>query len=600
MFDAVCHRRRRAHLPDTPAGGRPELVQEVTVRVEMADRLGEGRDIFAGKHHPLAAVTDDLLHAPGIADDGAHAEARRLQQGATQPFAARWHHEDVEGPRHPAGHRHMARHPQAAFPPWILGDPLDATIPPRADDGHDEIGKIEALQGGLQQDVDALDGPDIRDRAHDEGVGGDSDPITNRGAVLDFHGLGIDAVVDHMTRMTGDSGGDEAVGHGMRLACMRQHPRRKKRHVVAEIEPQGNRRDAAEGDDVGLPAHACRAEDGRGQGAGRKGVDEIGPMRGDDPAHREDRSWIEFLKPAQGHEASVGPSRRCVIGLMGHHQIVAPAEQFIDEQSRRVGEEDLHTDDSLQRGDRAGAVWIAERMAAGKGGAGIVSALRRPLGIPIFPSLRVAARFRPQPLLATMNLLREIKSFAHGFLIGRGIDIRRLRPDRRVLERQIFPWLLSMPMCRRVLFVGCAWYTQHYPRIFAEREFWTFECDPQLARFGGPRHVIDTCARVRDHFAASSLDAVICNGVYGYGLDDAVALDATLRGFAEVLQSGGLLVFGWNNVPGNDPLGLAERDGFPGFRRAVGGPFGGRRYEVPSRNRHTFDILERTERAAAA
>lgn len=199
-----------------------------------------------------------------------------------------------------------------------------------------------------------------------------------------------------------------------------------------------------------------------------------------------------------------------------------------------------------------------------------------------------------------MKLLCEIKSSAHGFLIGCGVDIRRLRPDRRVLERRIFPWLLSMPTCHRLLFVGCAWYTQHYPRIFADREFWTLECDPQLARFGGPRHVIDTCARVRNHFEEAALDAVICNGVYGYGLDDASALDATVRGFADVLRPGGLLVFGWNNVPGNDPLGLESRDWFSGFRHLGGGPLGGGRYEVPSRNRHTFELLTRVERAAAA
>jgi SAM-dependent methyltransferase len=199
-----------------------------------------------------------------------------------------------------------------------------------------------------------------------------------------------------------------------------------------------------------------------------------------------------------------------------------------------------------------------------------------------------------------MNLPREIKSSAHGWLIRCGIDIRRVRPDRRVLERRIFPWLLSMPGYGRLLFVGCAWYTQHYPRIFADREFWTLECDPQLARFGGERHVIDTCARVDDHFAASSLDAVICNGVYGYGLDDASALEAAIRGFHHVLRPSGLLVFGWNNVPANNPLGLEQRDGFAGFRHVAGGPLGAGRYEVPSRNRHTFDILERVDYATVA
>ncbi|MEI6037963.1 MAG: class I SAM-dependent methyltransferase [Planctomycetota bacterium] len=199
-----------------------------------------------------------------------------------------------------------------------------------------------------------------------------------------------------------------------------------------------------------------------------------------------------------------------------------------------------------------------------------------------------------------MNLARTIKSSAHGWLIRRGVDIRRVRPDRRVLEQQIFPWLLSMPEYRRLLFVGCAWYTQHYPWLFRQREFWTMECDPNLARFGGRRHVIDTCERVGNHFAVASLDAVICNGVYGYGLDEASALDAAIRGFHRVLRPGGLLVFGWNNVPANDPLGLESRSSFQGFHHVAVGPLGAGRYEVPSRNRHTFEFLERAERTAAA
>lgn len=200
----------------------------------------------------------------------------------------------------------------------------------------------------------------------------------------------------------------------------------------------------------------------------------------------------------------------------------------------------------------------------------------------------------------TTHALREIKSAAHGWLIRCGIDIRRVRPDRRVLERRIFPWLRSVPDYHRVLFVGCAWYTQHYPRLFSDREFWTLECDPRLARFGGPRHVVDTCARVGDHFATASLDVVICNGVYGFGLDEASALDATIEGFHQVLRPGGLLVFGWNNVPVHDPLELARQDRFAGFRHVAAGPLGGGRCEIHSRNRHTFEFLERDDRPVAA
>jgi SAM-dependent methyltransferase len=195
-----------------------------------------------------------------------------------------------------------------------------------------------------------------------------------------------------------------------------------------------------------------------------------------------------------------------------------------------------------------------------------------------------------------MNVLRAIKSSLHGRLVPLGIDIRRLRPDRQVLERIIFPFLNDSPALARILFVGCAWYTQHYPRIFAAKDFWTLECDPAQARFGSRRHVIDRCERVAAHFPPGHLDAVVCNGVYGYGLNDAGDLRRAGAGFHEVLRPGGLLIFGWNNVPAHDPLGLGVgRDGvvFPGFVPARSSPFGGWRHEVPSRNRHTYEFLER-------
>lgn len=195
------------------------------------------------------------------------------------------------------------------------------------------------------------------------------------------------------------------------------------------------------------------------------------------------------------------------------------------------------------------------------------------------------------------GVLRSVKSAAHGRLIRVGIDIRRLRPDRKVLERVIFPFLLEAPSCRRILFVGCAWYTQHYPWIFGSREFWTLECDATQARFGSPRHIVDRCERVATHFPPDSLDAVICNGVYGYGLNDETSLRCTIDGFRAVLRTRGLLVFGWNNVPPNDPLGMGREDFrtkiFNGFTPMRSPPLGESHHEIPCRNRHTYEFLER-------
>ena len=53
---------------------------------------------------------------------------------------------------------------------------------------------------------------------------------------------------------------------------------------------------------------------------------------------------------------------------------------------------------------------------------------------------------------------------------------------------------------------------------------------------------------------AASVDVVVFNGVYGWGLNDPETLERTLQGFAELLRPDGELVFGWNDVAGHRPF----------------------------------------------
>jgi hypothetical protein len=52
-----------------------------------------------------------------------------------------------------------------------------------------------------------------------------------------------------------------------------------------------------------------------------------------------------------------------------------------------------------------------------------------------------------------------------------GMDLRLATEDRRVLENIIFPYLVSREDFRRVLFVGCDWYTASYVKVFSSRNF---------------------------------------------------------------------------------------------------------------------------------
>ena len=91
---------------------------------------------------------------------------------------------------------------------------------------------------------------------------------------------------------------------------------------------------------------------------------------------------------------------------------------------------------------------------------------------------------------------------------------------RRTLDRRILPVLAADDRLQRILFVGCEWYTWQYTVLFAHREFWTIERRPTASRrYGGRRAVNDDVRHVDRHFEAASFDAVICNGVFGWGID---------------------------------------------------------------------------------
>jgi hypothetical protein len=50
--------------------------------------------------------------------------------------------------------------------------------------------------------------------------------------------------------------------------------------------------------------------------------------------------------------------------------------------------------------------------------------------------------------------------------------------DRDTLEQVILPHFAKRRDMRSVLFVGCAWYTRHYEKMFAGRVYRTIDPDP--------------------------------------------------------------------------------------------------------------------------
>ena len=172
-----------------------------------------------------------------------------------------------------------------------------------------------------------------------------------------------------------------------------------------------------------------------------------------------------------------------------------------------------------------------------------------------------------------------------------GLKTALRTPDRKVLDTVILPPLIQDPLCRRVVFVGCDWYTRHYEDMFSTQDYWTIEVDPARARFGARQHVVGPMTEIGDRFAPGSVDLVVCNGVIGWGLNDPDEVEASLRACARALRPGGVLLIGWNDIPEKRVIDLGslaalrEFHPFPVAGRSV--------FETATYNRHTFSLYQK-------
>ena len=113
----------------------------------------------------------------------------------------------------------------------------------------------------------------------------------------------------------------------------------------------------------------------------------------------------------------------------------------------------------------------------------------------------------------------------HGFAVRvlrylLGLPVPLPTEDRRILETAIYPYLGSLPGIASVLFVGCAWYTRQYGRtFFRSHNFWTIDCERAARKFAGKQHVVGSLGQLAEVFPEGYFDLIICNGVYGFGLD---------------------------------------------------------------------------------
>ena len=193
--------------------------------------------------------------------------------------------------------------------------------------------------------------------------------------------------------------------------------------------------------------------------------------------------------------------------------------------------------------------------------------------------------------------LRSVKKLVPGPVRLWAKDIlnaRRVRrnPGRIALVNEILP---AYAACGgRILWIGCRRYTKGYGKLLEKNggECWTVDIEIGHAKWGERgRHLTRDLLSIDQLIPASSFDSVLCNGVFGFGVDTRSAQVVALRAMATILKPGGRLLLGWNTDRIEDPLGLDF------VREALAGDAlteHGARWAIPEAG-YVYDFLRRRE-----
>jgi SAM-dependent methyltransferase len=169
-----------------------------------------------------------------------------------------------------------------------------------------------------------------------------------------------------------------------------------------------------------------------------------------------------------------------------------------------------------------------------------------------------------------------------------------LTTDRIVLEHQIFDLYRRSDEFGTILFVGCDADTARYHELyFADRRFITLEPNEANRSFGAKEHIVGTMEEMGSHIPDGSLDLVLCNGVFGWGLDDKANCEKAFAAAHRALRHGGQLLVGWNDVPRRAPFPLENIASLSQFRKYTCPLYGSWRYLTDTVYRHTFDFYQK-------
>ncbi len=199
-----------------------------------------------------------------------------------------------------------------------------------------------------------------------------------------------------------------------------------------------------------------------------------------------------------------------------------------------------------------------------------------------------------------MNMRKQLGDYKYRFfekmarkLVKYNIDLGIATPDRALLEQKILPFFAADADYQSVLFVGCEWYTRQYNGIFKERDYYTMEMDGALAPYGADQHIIDKIENIQNHFKTNQLDLVLCNGVYGWGLNAQADIEKAFHGIYESLRPGGIFMLGWNDAEGHRPVPLSIIESLKRFNTWSQSPLDTDSFVANVKTGHTYNFYQK-------
>ncbi|MBO3459916.1 class I SAM-dependent methyltransferase [Aetokthonos hydrillicola Thurmond2011] len=176
----------------------------------------------------------------------------------------------------------------------------------------------------------------------------------------------------------------------------------------------------------------------------------------------------------------------------------------------------------------------------------------------------------------TKMMMRGLKVVTHTIM---GWEMPIINHDRFILEEKIIPYFVNNEEFRKVLFVGCGSYTKHYEKWFKRQEYWTIDINPMKKIYGAKRHIVGSISDLNVYFQKNYLDLIICNGVFGWGLNERDEVEKAFAACFDSLQKDGVIIIGWDDLPERKPFPLETCESLSKFQPYFFPPLSTTKYE---------------------